>query len=229
MCDQVIVMHQGIVVEQGDVARIFGAPAHAYTRQLIAAIPRIDAEPAPRAAVSVEDSGNPLLQAHRLAFSYPTRRRSWLQRGAPPSSEGHTSALQSLIDITYAGDPPYLHGLAPPHPTRRPFDLAGCIRASWSGRAMWRELFAHRRMRTRGSSSPRSRASMPNLRRGRPSAWKIAATRGCKPTGWLFLIPPAAAAGSSAKRGRSNGPRSEESRVGTECVSTCRSRWSPYH
>src|SRR3546814_7622644 len=24
-------------------------------------------------------------------------------------------------------------------------------------------------------------------------------------------------------------PRSEESRVGKECVSTCRSRWSPYH
>src|SRR3546814_12823907 len=25
------------------------------------------------------------------------------------------------------------------------------------------------------------------------------------------------------------GQRSEERRVGTECVSTCRSRWSPYH
>src|SRR3546814_11126311 len=25
------------------------------------------------------------------------------------------------------------------------------------------------------------------------------------------------------------GDRSEESRVGKECVSTCRSRWSPYH
>src|SRR3546814_15812554 len=25
------------------------------------------------------------------------------------------------------------------------------------------------------------------------------------------------------------GERSEERRVGTECVSTCRSRWSPYH
>src|SRR3546814_18909089 len=24
-------------------------------------------------------------------------------------------------------------------------------------------------------------------------------------------------------------PRSEEGRVGKECVSTCRSRWSPYH
>src|SRR3546814_16107583 len=26
-----------------------------------------------------------------------------------------------------------------------------------------------------------------------------------------------------------NGNRSEERRVGKECVSTCRSRWSPYH
>src|SRR3546814_9353596 len=26
-----------------------------------------------------------------------------------------------------------------------------------------------------------------------------------------------------------DGSRSEESRVGKECVSTCRSRWSPYH
>src|SRR3546814_12750203 len=31
---------------------------------------------------------------------------------------------------------------------------------------------------------------------------------------------------SDAKR---FGGRSEESRVGKECVSTCRSRWSPYH
>src|SRR3546814_16190031 len=28
---------------------------------------------------------------------------------------------------------------------------------------------------------------------------------------------------------RANGLRSEERRVGKECVSTCRSRWSPYH
>src|SRR3546814_16682319 len=29
--------------------------------------------------------------------------------------------------------------------------------------------------------------------------------------------------------GVKNGTRSEERRVGKECVSTCRSRWSPYH
>src|SRR3546814_12878027 len=33
------------------------------------------------------------------------------------------------------------------------------------------------------------------------------------------------------RRANSGGPeqRSEERRVGKECVSTCRSRWSPYH
>src|SRR3546814_11008052 len=40
-------------------------------------------------------------------------------------------------------------------------------------------------------------------------------------------------AGGAARRGRSGKTkrrkRSEERRVGKECVSTCRSRWSPYH
>src|SRR3546814_4414860 len=31
------------------------------------------------------------------------------------------------------------------------------------------------------------------------------------------------------RRDRGTRPRSEERRVGKECVSTCRSRWSPYH
>src|SRR3546814_4981839 len=34
---------------------------------------------------------------------------------------------------------------------------------------------------------------------------------------------------SHIKKGRPEGRRSEERRVGKECVSTCRSRWSPYH
>src|SRR3546814_14483789 len=32
-----------------------------------------------------------------------------------------------------------------------------------------------------------------------------------------------------AERTTGEAPRSEERRVGKECVSTCRSRWSPYH
>src|SRR3546814_20623292 len=35
--------------------------------------------------------------------------------------------------------------------------------------------------------------------------------------------------GPDVLRVRRGAPRSEERRVGKECVSTCRSRWSPYH
>src|SRR3546814_4208293 len=41
----------------------------------------------------------------------------------------------------------------------------------------------------------------------------------------LFRIP----AESAGRQRQGNLHRSEERRVGKECVSTCRSRWSPYH
>src|SRR3546814_12468408 len=46
----------------------------------------------------------------------------------------------------------------------------------------------------------------------------------------LAAQAPALAAGSKTIRLAVGKPlRSEERRVGKECVSTCRSRWSPYH
>src|SRR3546814_12877969 len=47
----------------------------------------------------------------------------------------------------------------------------------------------------------------------------------------LFVNFEEPAQGASAPIGLAAAPaeRSEERRVGTECVSTCRSRWSPYH
>src|SRR3546814_4595170 len=61
--------------------------------------------------------------------------------------------------------------------------------------------------------------SNPGLRRERASSWASrrwghrGPERGC-------LAPPVP---------RSKLARSEERRVGKECVSTCRSRWSPYN
>src|SRR3546814_11562249 len=60
------------------------------------------------------------------------------------------------------------------------------------------------------------------------------------PTGHVCLAPnealaivPRACNGSRSSVPSSNPPksalRSEERRVGRECVGTCRSRWSPYH
>lgn len=41
LCDRVAILKQGTVVEEAEVAQIFREPRHAYTRQLIAAIPRL--------------------------------------------------------------------------------------------------------------------------------------------------------------------------------------------
>jgi peptide/nickel transport system ATP-binding protein len=42
LCDRVVVMHRGRIVEQGASARLFEHPAEAYTQALIRAIPDID-------------------------------------------------------------------------------------------------------------------------------------------------------------------------------------------
>jgi peptide/nickel transport system ATP-binding protein len=42
ICQQVSVLYAGKIVEQTDVATLFNAPAHVYTRALIAATPRYD-------------------------------------------------------------------------------------------------------------------------------------------------------------------------------------------
>ncbi len=42
ICDRVVVLERGRVVEAGSVGEVFTAPSEAYTRQLIGAIPRLD-------------------------------------------------------------------------------------------------------------------------------------------------------------------------------------------
>ena len=47
ICQRVTVLYAGKVVEQADVAELFAAPQHAYTRALMAATPRYDRPDAP--------------------------------------------------------------------------------------------------------------------------------------------------------------------------------------
>src|SRR3546814_8427081 len=46
---------------------------------------------------------------------------------------------------------------------------------------------------------------------------------------FVLLVGLAFALGDVTGSGSFGGVRTEERRVGQECVSTCRSRWSPYH
>ncbi len=41
ICDRIAILHQGEIVECGGTEQIFSAPQHEYTRQLMAAIPRL--------------------------------------------------------------------------------------------------------------------------------------------------------------------------------------------
>ena len=45
MCDEVVVMYAGRIVERASAAELFANPRHAYTRGLLASIPRLDSTP----------------------------------------------------------------------------------------------------------------------------------------------------------------------------------------
>src|SRR3546814_18015994 len=65
------------------------------------------------------------------------------------------------------------------------------------------------------------------LPHGTEGAWGFIALFQAQNEAAISKIQPSAACFSAAMR--SSSARSEERRVGKECVSTCRSRWSPYH
>ncbi|MEU1918442.1 ABC transporter ATP-binding protein [Streptomyces massasporeus] len=69
--DEVLVMRHGRAVEQGPVAGVLGAPAEPYTRELLAAVPRLDA---PRKAST--DPAEVVLEATGLRREFGRGKRA---------------------------------------------------------------------------------------------------------------------------------------------------------
>ena len=89
--DRVAVMEQGVLVEQGRVADVFGAPQHDYTRRLIASQPRRDVVEGP-----LPKGTAPVVQAQSLRVVYPTPLpgiRGWFKKGEFVAVQGATLQL----------------------------------------------------------------------------------------------------------------------------------------
>jgi microcin C transport system ATP-binding protein len=87
IAQRICVMKEGKIVEQGDVARVFAAPEHPYTRALLAAEPKPDpAPPQPNAPM--------VLQATDLKVWFP------IKRGLLRKVVGHIKAVDGVsVDL----------------------------------------------------------------------------------------------------------------------------------
>ena len=79
MCDRVIVMRHGEIVEQGTADDIFYAPQHDYTKMLLAAVPRLDQpDPPGRPALAAAPTAEPVLRVEDMKVHFPIQVKGGL-------------------------------------------------------------------------------------------------------------------------------------------------------
>lgn len=79
ICDDVLVMYQGAIVERGSVRQVLDSPTHAYTQRLMRAVPKMDA-PLRAAAPRTE---SPVLEVRDLRTDVMAGTRGLFRRKTP--------------------------------------------------------------------------------------------------------------------------------------------------
>ena len=100
--DRVAVMEQGVLVEQGAVAQVFGTPQHDYTRRLIGSTPQRDVIEGAAA-----EGATPAAQADALRVAYPVPLpgfRGWFAKGEFVAVNGVGFQLQSARTLGVVGE-----------------------------------------------------------------------------------------------------------------------------
>lgn len=95
LCDRLYVMKDSRLVESGPLEALFRAPAQAYTRALLEAVPRLHGDdagrPPPTAkAAAAADAARPLMEARDLRVWFPVKK------GLLARTTGHVKAVDGV-------------------------------------------------------------------------------------------------------------------------------------
>jgi ABC-type glutathione transport system ATPase component len=80
LCDDVIVMHDGVIVERGDVRSVLAHPTDPYTVSLMDAIPKLDT---PLRDDAPPEDARPVLELRELRTDVNSRRTSFWRKPVP--------------------------------------------------------------------------------------------------------------------------------------------------
>ncbi|WP_120463088.1 ABC transporter ATP-binding protein [Paenibacillus aceti] len=106
MCDRVVVMKEGVIVESGTTEEIFEKPTHPYTLKLLNALPRLDekkkAKPAPHILTSADDA-RPLLEVRSLRQHFDLGKGNVLKAVNDISFHIHEGETLGLVGESGSG------------------------------------------------------------------------------------------------------------------------------
>ncbi|MDH6540718.1 ABC transporter ATP-binding protein [Streptomyces sp. SPB4] len=101
--DELLVMRGGAAVERGPVDRVLSAPRAPYTRELLAAVPRLDGPRTPRPRPAA-DATEPVVEAFALRREFGRGRRRVVAVGGPDRAEGVSLAVRRGETLGIVGE-----------------------------------------------------------------------------------------------------------------------------